>query len=70
MYKPESMLENEIHKLLLDFKIQTEHLISARWSDLIIINNKKENLQNCGLCRVKLKEREKKDKYLDFAWDF
>ena len=31
----------------LGFDIQTDHLISARWSDLIIINNKKkDNLQN------------------------
>ena len=28
---------------------------------------KKEHLQNCRLCRIKLKECEKKDKYLDLA---
>ena len=39
------------HKLPGDFDIQTDHLISARRPDLIIIsNNKKENLQNCELC--------------------
>ena len=32
------------------FNIQTDHLIPARLPDLIIINNKKENLQNCRLC--------------------
>ena len=31
-------------------------------------------MQNCGLCwpaehKIKLKESEKKDKYLDFAWE-
>ena len=46
---PESVLENERHRLLWDFEIQTNHLISARRPDLIIIN-KKENLQDCGLC--------------------
>ena len=29
-HKPESILENEMHKLLWDFEIQTVHLISAR----------------------------------------
>ena len=41
--------ENETHKLLWDFEVQTDHQISARRPDLILIN-KKENLQNCGLC--------------------
>ena len=31
MHKPESVLENGTHKLLRDFDIQTDHLISARW---------------------------------------
>ena len=30
MHKPESVLENKTHKLLWDFEIQTDHLISAR----------------------------------------
>ena len=52
MYNPASVLENDTHKLLWDFDIHTDHLISARRPDLIIINKKekKENLQNCGLC--------------------
>ena len=50
MHNPESVLENETHNLFWDFNIQTDHLISARRQDLIIIK-KKENLQNCGLCR-------------------
>ena len=32
-HNPESVLENEIHKLLWDFEIQTDHLISARQPD-------------------------------------
>ena len=60
------------HKLLWDFDIHTDLLISARRPDLIIINKKKENLQNCQLCcpgrpQKKLKECEKKDKYLNLA---
>ena len=35
------VLENDTHKLLWDFNIQTDHLIPARRPDLIIINNKK-----------------------------
>ena len=36
--------------IIWDFDIRTDHLISARKPDLIIINNKKENLQNFRLC--------------------
>ena len=50
MHNPEPVLENDTLKLLWDFDIQTDHLISARRPDLIIINKKKENLQNCRLC--------------------
>ena len=61
------------HKLLWDFEIQTDHLISARRPDLIIINIKKN--RTCKIVdfavptdhRIKLKESEKKDKYLDLA---
>ena len=50
MHNPAPVLENNTHKLLWDFNIHTDHLISARRPDLIIINKKKENLQNCWLC--------------------
>ena len=49
MHNLAPVLENDIHKLLWDFDIQTDHLIPARRPDLIVIN-KKENLQNCQLC--------------------
>ena len=64
---------------LWDFDVQTDHLISARRPDLIIINKKKKKRKKkkrtCKIVdfavpadqRVKLKEGEKKDKYLDFA---
>ena len=53
------VLENEVHQLLSDFEIQTDHLISARRPNLVKVNNKtkkkkkkkkEENLPNCGLC--------------------
>ena len=50
IHNPVSVLENDTYKPLWDFDIQTDHLISARRPDLIIINKKKENLQNCRLC--------------------
>ena len=41
MHNPTPVLENDTHKLLWDSDIHADHLISARWSDLIIINKKK-----------------------------
>ena len=48
MHNPSPVLENDSHKLLWDFNIQTDHLIPAGRPDLII-NKKKENLQNSRL---------------------
>ena len=42
MYNAASILENDTNKLLWDFEIQTDHLISARRPDLKIINKKRE----------------------------
>ena len=51
MHNPALFLENDTYKLLWEFDIHTDHQISARRPDLIIINKKKkENLQNCRLC--------------------
>ena len=60
------------HKLLRNFDIETDHLISARRPDLIIINKKKRTCKFIDFAvpadnRIKLKEYEKKDKYLDLA---
>ena len=41
MHNPAPVLENNTHKLLWDFSIHTDHLISARRPDLISINKKK-----------------------------
>ena len=52
--------------------MQADHLILARWRDLVIINKKK---RTCWIVdfdvpadhRVKWKENKNKDKYLDLA---
>ena len=72
IHNPASVPENDTHKLLWDFDIQTDHQISAGKADIIKINKK-----NCKIVafavpadhRIKLKECEKKDKYLDLAWE-
>ena len=71
--KPESVWENETHKILQDFETQINHTILARRPDLILINKKK---RICYLAvfvvpvdhRMKIKESEKIDKYWDLAW--
>ena len=40
MRKPEFILENGIHKILWDIKIQTDHRIPTKRPDLVIINKK------------------------------
>ena len=72
MHNPAPVLENDSHKLLWDFNIQTDHLIPARRLDLIIINKKKRTCKIVDFTvladhRIKQKECEKKDKYLDLA---
>ena len=72
MHSPAPVLENDTHKLLWDFDIQTDHFISARRPDLIIINEKKKICKIVDFAvsadhRIKLKECEKRDKYLDLA---
>ena len=51
MPNSESIQENETHKILWDFEVQKDHLISAWQPDLEIVNKKekKENLPNSGL---------------------
>ena len=77
MHNPAAVQEHDTHKLLWAFDIQTDHLISARKPDLLIINQKKKKKKK-RICkfvdfavpadhRIKLKESEKKDNYLDLA---
>ena len=74
MNNPALVLENDTHKLLWDFDMKTDHLISAKRLDFIIINKKKKK-KICKIVhfavpadhRIKLKECKKRDKYLDLA---
>ena len=71
---PTNVLENDTRKLLWNIDMLTDHRISARRPDLIIINEKKKK-GNCKIIdfavpadhRIKLKECEKTYKYLDLA---
>ena len=72
MHNTAPVLENDTHKLLWDFDIQTDHLISTRRPDLIIINKKKKICKIVDFSvpadhRIKLKQCEKRGKYLDLA---
>ena len=71
MHNPTHVLENDSHKLLWDFDIQTDHLISARIPDLIIKKKEKKSTKLSTLLSrlntIKLKECEKRVKYLDLA---
>ena len=63
MHKPESVQGNEIQKILWDFEIQSDYSVSARRSDLVLINKKKKMLINKKK-KKKKKEEEKKTLYL------
>ena len=72
IHKPAFFLEKDIRKILWDFDIQMDHLITARRTDIIIIKKKNRihkivNLAVLADQRKKQKECEKKDKYLDLA---
>ena len=61
-----------MHKILWDFEIQTDHPISSRRKDRVLINKKKRTCQLMGFAiptehEVKIKENEKTDKYLDLT---
>ena len=64
MHNPAPVLENDTHKLLWDFGIHKDHLISARRPDLIMINKKKRTCKIVDFAvpadrKIKLKECEK-----------
>ena len=74
MHNPKSFLENETLKVLWDFEIQIDHIILARRLDLVIVNNNNNNKERADRIvdfavpadhRVKLKESENRDKYLE-----
>ena len=64
MHKQESVLQNETHKIFWDYKMQTDHLISVRRPDLVIVNNnnkKKKKKKKERKKRKKKKEKEKRE---------
>ena len=44
-HESESALDNEDHKILWDFSIQTDHVIEARTPDLVLVDNKERNCE-------------------------
>ena len=67
MHKPAPDLENDTHKLVWDFNIQTDPLIWARGPDLIIMGKKK---RICKIVKFAVPVDHRinlKDKYLDLA---
>ena len=60
MHNPEAVQENETHKILWDYEINTDHLISANASQ-----QKKKRI--CWIVDLEIKESKKRDKYQDFA---
>ena len=68
MHHPAPVLENDSHKLLWDFNIQTDHLIPVRRPDLIIINKRKRICKNVDFAIPADQRINLKDKYLDLVW--
>ena len=72
LYKAESVLENEMQEILWDFEIQTGQLIPTRRPDRVTAYKK---IRPCLIMDfavltdhwVKIKENEKRDKYLDLS---
>ena len=68
-HQPETVLENN---LLWDYSIQTDHQISARRPDLVVINKQEQTCQVIDIpvpeyTAVKAKKEEKLEKYQDLA---
>ena len=74
MRKQETVLEKEIHKILLNFEIQSDHIIPARRTASELINKIKRIYRLVDLAVsvddwMKIKQNEKRDKYLDLDWE-
>ena len=72
MYNPEIVRGFKTHKILWGFKMQMDHQISTRRPDPVIVNKKQRTCPIVHFAvredhRVKLKEVEKTDKYLDLV---
>ena len=68
VHEPESVLENEDYKILLDFNIQTDHVIEAQKPNLIVLDKKGRickiiDFAVSGDSRIEQKEKDKIEKY-------
>ena len=72
IHKSESVVENETQKILWDFDLHTNLLITARRLDQVFINKKRELVVEWVLLVadliVKIKESENINEYMDFVW--
>ena len=69
-HEPESVLENEDHKILWDFSFQTGHVIELRRPDLVVVDKKRRTCKTIdfevpGYSRIEEKGKEKIEKYQD-----
>ena len=67
MPEPEPFLKNEMHKILWDSKIQIDHLITARRPDRVMNQPKSVGFEVQAGYRVKIKDNQLREKYLDLA---
>ena len=65
MHKAEAVPANEMHSILWDFEIQTDHLIQVRKPDLVFNIQEEKNLSYCGFCCASRPSSEKINKYLN-----
>ena len=70
-HEPESVLENEDCKMLLDFSIQTDNLIETRRPDLVVVDKKERSCKITdfavpGDSRI-AEEKDKIEKYQDLG---
>ena len=64
MHKPKAIVENEKHKILLDFEVQMDHLISVKRpaQAQITKKNKKKKKEKKEIRKKWWKKKEKKKK--------
>ena len=67
MHNPESVLENKTYKILRDFAIQTDHLISARRPDLVIVKKQNKTKQKNKKTKKKNKKEKRTCRTVEFA---
>ena len=78
MHKPESIQENEVHKIPSDLEIQIDYLILIRIWDLVLIFSKKRKKRTCHQMDFaipaehweKRKETKNVDNYSNLAREF